>query len=153
IRVVLPAGHAPMGACTDSQPCVLTLAGNGLEGFSGDGGPATKAALDTPIGGRYYNGAGYFADSNNHRIRKVDRAAGVITTVAGNGQEGVTGDGGQATQASLNFPYTVAFDAAGNMYTSDVVNIRKVTPDGTISTFLRGFNSRTLGDGGPLSSA
>ena len=77
----------------------------------------------------------YIADENNHRIRRVD-PSGIITTIAGTGEEGFSGDGGPAVEAHLNFPRGVAVDAAGNVYIADHGNhrIRKVDPSGTITT-------------------
>jgi hypothetical protein len=115
---------------------ISTVAGNGAGGFSGDGGPATSARLDRPSGVAV-DAAGnlYFADTNNHRIRKVT-PGGVISTVAGNGAAGFSGDGGPATSAQLYDPRGVAMDAAGNLYIADYGNdrIRKITPGGAIST-------------------
>ena len=113
---------------------LTALAGNGIAGFSGDTGAATSASLALPYG-LAIDSAGnlYIADALNHRIRKVD-TTGVITTVAGNGTAASTGDGGSATNASLNFPTGVAVDSTGNIYIADQGNnrIRKVT-GGTIN--------------------
>jgi uncharacterized protein (TIGR03437 family) len=109
---------------------IYTIAGNGLPGFSGDGDLAVSAQLNRPIG-LALDAAGnlYIADSNNLRIRRVSRS-GVITTIAGNGRAGYSGDGGPATAAMLNFPMGVAVDAAGNVYIADFQNnvIRMLTP-------------------------
>ena len=135
---------------------VLTVvAGNGISGYSGDGGPAASASL------RYPNGVAvdsignlYISDFGTHRIRKVS-PTGFISTVAGNGVRGFSGDGGQATNASLREPGGVAADGAGNLYIADGGNarIRKVDPVGIITTVagngVRGFS----GDGGPATSA
>jgi sugar lactone lactonase YvrE len=113
-----------------SQPIIETIAGTGERGFSGDGGPAAQAQLDHPrdleIGP---DGRLYIVDSENQRIRAVDLQTGVITTVAGNGQMGFSGDGGSPLQASFSRPWGIAFDAAGNMYVADTQNnrIRKVS--------------------------
>jgi uncharacterized protein (TIGR03437 family) len=124
-----------------SSGTVSTLAGNGTAGFSGDGGSSQSALVNDPMGVRVYNGSVYFADSANNRVRSINLATSTITTVAGNGVAGYSGDGGPATQASLNDPESVAFDAAGNMYIADYSNllIRKVTPAGIISTFAGSF--------------
>lgn len=115
---------------------ITTVAGDGIAGFSGDGGPAIAASLAAPHGVAV-DAAGnlYIADSNNNRIRKVD-ASGVITTVAGNGIAGFSGDGGSATGTSLFGPYGVVVDAARNLYIADIFNIRvrKVTTAGIITT-------------------
>ena len=134
---------------------ITTIAGNGKAGYSGDGGPATSAELNTPdrvtVDGQ---GNVYIADSNNNRVRKVT-SAGIITTVAGNGKAGYGGDGGAATSAELNFPDGTAFDAAGNLYISDANNnrVRVVAPDGTITTAAGNGMASYSGDGGPATSA
>jgi sugar lactone lactonase YvrE len=108
---------------------VTTIAGIGVAGFSGDGGPATAAALNQPrdleLGP---DGRLYIADTDNHRIRAVDLQTGLIATVAGNGQSGFSGDGGLATAATFARPFGVAFDRQGQMYVADTFNnrIRKV---------------------------
>lgn len=134
---------------------ISTIAGTGTAGFSGDGGPATSADLNRPIK-LYIDAANniYFADFNNHRIRKIT-AAGIISTVAGNGSTGYTGDGVPATATSLWFPCSVTFDVAGNMYICDYINyrIRKVNPAGIISTYAGNGFGGFAGDGGPATSA
>jgi len=125
---------------------ISTYAGNGPQGFSGDGGPATSAESNGPWGIAMDSGGGsvYFADTGNNRIRKVSN--GVITTVAGNGIKGFSGDGGLATSAELNGPAGVAVDSAGNIYFADTGNgrIRKVS-NGVITT--------VAGDGDPNNTA
>jgi sugar lactone lactonase YvrE len=113
----------------DATGRIESVAGNGLESFSGDGGPATAASLAEPHCVRFDgHGNWYIADSRNHRIRRVDGATGVITTVAGNGEATFSGDGGAAVEASLSFPLAVAPDADGNLYIVDTDNgrIRRV---------------------------
>jgi len=103
---------------------ISRAAGTGTYGYSGDDGPATSAKLASPFG-LATDGAGnlYIADANNHRIRKVD-SSGIITTVAGNGSPGFSGDGGASTEAGLNEPLGVAVDCAGNMDVADAFNHR-----------------------------
>ncbi len=100
-------------------------AGPGNGGFDGDGGPADAALLDGPFGVAV-DGSGnlFIADTDNHRIRKVDAATGDISTVAGSGAAGFSGDGGPATAARLNGPFGVAVDGAGNLYIADADNHR-----------------------------
>jgi uncharacterized protein (TIGR03437 family) len=144
---------------------VLTTVAGGAFGFSGDGGPATKAALYFPSGVAIDSAGNiYFADKGNNRVRKVD-TKGVITTFAGTGTAGYSGDGGPATSAKLGLNLTAAFqgvavDSAGNVYIADPQNnrIRMVNPSGIISTFAGNgtpFATGSLGngDGGPPASA
>ena len=134
---------------------ISTVAGSGTQGFSGDGGPATSASLNYP-GSVAVDAAGnlYIADSQNDRIRKVS-ASGIISTVAGNGALGFSGDGGPASSASLLLPGGVAVDAAGNLYIADSQNdrIRKVSASGIISTVAGSGAQGFSGDGGPATSA
>jgi sugar lactone lactonase YvrE len=105
----------------DAQGMIATVAGTtgGSALFSGDGGPATAAKLNGPLSIAFGpTGNLYIADSGNNRIRRVDRK-GIITTVAGTGESGFSGDGGPATDAKLADPEAVAFDAAGNLYVDD----------------------------------
>ena len=134
-----------------SNGTITTVAGNGSRGFSGDGGPATSASLNNPAGVAVDSAGNlYIADQFNQRIRMV--SGGTITTVAGNGMDGFSGDGGPSSSASLNYPQAVAVDLAGDFYIADTNNglIRKVSK-GTITTVAGGGNS--LGDGGPAISA
>ena len=121
----------------------------------GDGGPATSASLREPFGVAL-DGAGNLciADRRNHRIRKVD-TSGIITTVAGIGSFGFSGDGGPATSASLANPAGVALDAAGNLFIADGSNnrVRKVDTSGIITTVAGNGSSGFSGDGGPATSA
>ena len=139
----------------DSGGTITTVAGTGEPGFSGDGGPAAAAQLNSPEAVAV-DGAGslYIADENNHRIRQVDRS-GTITTVAGTGIRGFSGDGGPAAAAQLYSPSAVAVDRAGNLYVTDYGNhrIRRVDPSGTITTHAGTGESGIRGDGGPAISA
>ena len=120
-----------------STGIITTYAGNGTQGFSGDGGPATNAAFDYSDG-LAFDAAGnlYIADQLNFRIRKVTASTGIVTTVVGTGTEGFSGDGGPATLANIGHSYSAAIDPKGNLYFADQENqrIRKVTPAGIIST-------------------
>jgi sugar lactone lactonase YvrE len=130
-------------------------AGNGLYGYSGDGGPATSAWLNRPTGVAVDSaGSLFIADSQNFRIRKVTQG-GVINTVAGNGTRGYSGDYGPATSAQFSNPTGVAVDSSGNLFIADTGNdrIRKVTPDGVISTVAGNGTYGYSGDGGPATSA
>ena len=128
---------------------IATLAGNGNPGYSGDRGSAPQALVNGPIGVRYHGGFFYFCDTGNHVVRKIDTNSLTITTVAGNGKSGFSGDGGPAISASLSNPQSINFDAAGNMYIADQLNrlIRMVTPGGTISTFAGSMAAKTENDG------
>ena len=117
---------------------IATIAGTGVAGFSGDGGLATAARLDLPTA-LALDAAGdlYVADTKNHRVRRIATATGVITTVAGNGVEGYSGDGSAATAASIDTPNGLTVDAAGNLYIADTHNgrVREVSAaTGVIST-------------------
>ena len=144
IRWVTPAG------------AIFRVAGSGSKGFSGDGGPSTSAALNQPSGVAV-DAAGnlYVADSGNNRIRRVTSAGGTITTVAGSGTGGYSGDVVPATSASLWDPGGVAVDATGNLYIADTMNyrIRKVTPTGVIRTVAGNGQYKFSGDGGPATAA
>src|SRR5580704_15662499 len=149
----------------DTAGIISTFAGGNLPDL-GDNGPAAKARLDfgpATHAGLAVDKAGnlYIADTGDMRVRKVDAATGIITTVAGNstslGLGGFSGDGGPATSAALNSPDGVAIDSAGNIYIADNGNqrIRKVDTTGKISTFAGiGFvTSEDTGDGGPANKA
>jgi trimeric autotransporter adhesin len=130
---------------------ITTIAGTGVRGFSGDGGPATSAQLDTPWDLALDSGGNlYIADVGVYRVRKVT-TGGTISTVAGNGNSGHSGDGGAATSAGLN-PSGIALDAAGNLYISSFHRVRKVT-GGTITTIVGTGQSGFGGDTGPATAA
>ena len=217
--LICPA-HTARAQAPVASGTVITIAGNGVEGFSGDGGPATDASISGHYGSAIGpDGTLYFADNNNFRIRAIDPVTGIITTVAGNGNLGdddandgpatdadlsgvvgiavdrarnalyigdfgqnwvskvdlptnlltryagtgnfgggfgFSGDGGPATSASLGFPYGVATDAAGNLFFADVINfrIRRVDPvTGIITTIAGNGDNVSAGDGGPATAA
>lgn len=138
---------------------ISTIVGTGgTSGFSGDGGPATACKLNQP-GAICMDNTGnmYIADATNHRIRKVDAASGIITTIAGNGTASTTGDGGLATAATVNFPYGIAIDSNGDLYISESSGhvIRKITLSTGIITTYAGTAGSTgsTGDGGLATSA
>lgn len=135
------------------MPNIITTAvGTGEKGFAGDGGPAAEALLNGPFD-VCFDSAGnmYFSDTFNKRIRRVDAASGVITTVAGNGEKGFSGDGGPAVNAALNEPYGVVIDRAGNLYIADRLNrrVRRIdAATGTITTLAGTGEAVYSGDGG-----
>ena len=134
---------------------IFTLAGNGRFGFSGDGGPAIAASLNSPQSLSLDDSGNFFiGDNGNFRVRKVN-SDGVISTVAGNGQFGFSGDGGPATDAAFGRITGVAVDAAGNLYIADWENsrIRKVGRDGAVSTVAGDGRATFSGDGGPAVNA
>jgi sugar lactone lactonase YvrE/GNAT superfamily N-acetyltransferase len=132
---------------------ITTIAGNGIEGFSGDNSSATAAQLDTPTGIAVDAGGNiYIADSHNQRIRKI--SAGTITTIAGTGTAGFSGDGAQAVSAQLALPSAVALDISGNLYIADTNNHRiRAISGGTISTVAGDGEELFAGDGGLATSA
>jgi hypothetical protein len=134
---------------------ITTIAGTGDGGFAGDGGPATSAQLSCPRGVAVDSqGNVYISDSGNSRIRKVT-TNGTISTIAGTGTAGFGGDGDAATAAQLSFPRGLAVDASGNLYVADAMNfrIRKITPQGTISTVAGMGACGPWGDNGPATEA
>jgi len=135
----------------DPRGLIHTVAGNGTAGSSGDGACAQDAALGSPRGLAIdRQGNLYIADEQSHRVRKVN-SSGLITTVAGSGTRGFSGDGGPATEASLNQPRAVAVSEGGTLYVADSGNhcVRRIAPDGIITT-LAGIGGVPgyLGDGG-----
>jgi len=139
----------------DTKGNMTRYAGTGESGYGGDGGKATEARLKLPAGLTIdRKGNLYIADRNNHRIRKVD-SRGNITTVAGNGTAGFSGDGGKATEAQLSRPSGVAVDGKGNLYIADRSNdrIRMVNSKGIITTFAGNGMDGFKGDSGPATKA
>ena len=144
------------GNCVFAQLGIIsTIAGNGVGGFSGDGAAATAAQINHPYAVAI-DGSGniYIADENNNCIRKIN-SSGVISTIAGNGTLGYSGDGGAATAAELSLPRGVAVDGLGNVYIADYGNcmIRKVDNSGIISAIAGYRVSGSFGDGGPATAS
>jgi sugar lactone lactonase YvrE len=136
---------------------ITTAVGTGEKGFAGDGGPAGKALLNGPFD-VCFDRAGnlYFSDTFNNRIRGVDATTGLITTVAGNGEKGYSGDGGPAIAAALNEPYGVVVDRDGNLYIADRLNrrVRRIdAASGVITTLAGTGEAQYGGDGGPAVKA
>ena len=139
----------------DASGTISTIAGTGVQGSSGDGGPAVEAQLDRPdaIAVDAEDNV-YIAEYGSHRVRKID-ATGIITAFAGTGVKGNGGDGGPATDAQLDFVNGLAVDATGNVYMTDMnqASVRKVDPSGTITTVAGTGIGGWSGDGGPASQA
>jgi DNA-binding beta-propeller fold protein YncE len=132
---------------------ISTAAGTGERGFAGDGGPALAARLNGPfdVG---FDPAGnlYFSDTFNHRIRRIEARTGIITTVAGNGSAGYSGDGGPAPQAAFDEPYGIAVDRSGNIFVADRHNhcVRRIdASSGVVTTVAGNGTAGCSGDGGP----
>ena len=134
---------------------IATVAGSGVQGYSGDSGPATAARINDPRGIAAMPDGGFLiADSGNHRVRRVS-PTGTITTVAGTGTPGYSGDGGMATKAMLNLPFGVSPTADGGFLIADNTNnrVRRVSPDGKITTVAGDGSGGYSGDGGPALGA
>jgi sugar lactone lactonase YvrE len=170
VRVVNTGTKAVTIAQVVIQPGdIATVAGDGATGYSGDGGRATNAELSYPRGVALDTAGNiYIVDEGNERIRKVTASTGIISTVAGNGAYGYSGDGGAATSAELDEPSGVAADSAGNIYVADTVNKRiravntgtqavtiagVVIQPGHIATVAGDGTAGHSGDGGPATSA
>ena len=136
---------------------ITTAIGTGEKGFSGDGGKASEALLNGPFDVAFDRAGNlYFSDTFNHRIRRVETATGIISTIAGTGDPGYSGDGGPAVAAALNEPYGVVVDRAGNIYTADRLNrrVRRIDAHSGVITTLAGTGEAAYsGDGGPASRA
>jgi sugar lactone lactonase YvrE len=136
---------------------ITTIAGNGTQGYSDDAGPATSAAIDSPTGIALDNSSNlYLADTHNHRIRKIAASTGVITTIAGSGSQGFSGDTTAATTANLALPHGLTADSAGNLYLADTANhrIRRIDATTGIITTVVGDGTQTFaGDNGPPTAA
>lgn len=133
---------------------ITVVAGNGKQGYSGDGGPATKAQLNEPYEVRFdADGNIYFVEMKNHLVRRVDGRTGTISTVAGTGQSGFSGDGGPAAEASLNRPHSITLDNNGNLYICDIGNHRVRVVDlrsGIIRTFAGTGQRQATPDGASI---
>lgn len=142
IRKILPDGT------------LKTIAGTGGTGYTGDGGPALKATFNLPHEIRFDKvGNVYTTDMKNHVIRKIDMKTGIISTIAGTGEAGYSGDGGAATKATLKQPHSLQFDEAGDLYICDIGNhvIRKIDmKTGIISTFSGTGKPGPTPDGSPI---
>src|SRR5438046_284799 len=158
LQRVLAVAFAALTICTPaSAVTVSTFAGTGQKGNAGDGGPAAKAQFDNVFGiVRGPDKALYVCDTMNHQVRRI-APDGKISTVAGNGTKGYSGDGGPATKAQLNEPYEVRFDLAGNLVFIERLNqcVRRVDmKSGVISTVAgTGGKAGFGGDGGPATAA
>ncbi|RSL14962.1 sugar lactone lactonase YvrE [Edaphobacter aggregans] len=140
---------------TAATGIITTIAGTSTPGFSGDAGPATAAHLNLPTALAFdTTGNLYFADTQNHRIRKITATSGIITTIAGTGTQGFSGDNGPAIAATIDSPTGLAVDVTGNIYIADTHNhrIRRIDTTGTITT-IAGSTSGFSGDNAPASAA
>jgi trimeric autotransporter adhesin len=150
-NIYIADGNNRIRKVTLATGIINTVAGNGTAGFSGDGGLATAAAINLPLG-VFVDRAGniFIAESSNNRIRKVTAATGFISTVAGTGVSGYSGDGGPATAATLAAPGCILGDTLGNLYVTSNINpvIRKINAAGIISTIAGTGTFGFSGDGG-----
>ena len=150
-----------LAACAALAPAaevrVFTIAGSGIAGYTGDSGPATEGEINNPYGlATGPDFALYFCEVDNHCIRRLDLRTHELSTVAGNRRQGYSGDGGPALEASLNQPYEVRFDAAGNMFFVEMRNnvVRRVDWKTRIITTVAGTGAPGFsGDGGPGTKA
>lgn len=133
---------------------ITTIAGSGRKGYSGDGGLATKAEMNEPYEIRFDRSGNLFiVERMSHVVRRVDRKTQIITTIAGTGQLGFSGDGGLATKAAMNQPHSIQFDGKGDLYICDILNhrIRKVEmKTGVISTFAGTGEKKPTPDGAKI---
>jgi len=133
---------------------ITTVAGNGTRGYSGDGGPALKAALNEPYEIRFDKaGNMFFVEMRNHIVRRVDGKTGIITTVAGTGEAGFSGDGGPAVKAQFRQPHSIALDPRDGLLVCDIGNNRVRRIDlktGIISTWAGTGERKPTPDGAPL---
>ena len=134
-----------------------TVAGNGTKGYSGDGGPATAASLEQPYEVLFDKGGNmFFVEMRNHVVRRVDAKTKIITTVAGTGKPGFSGDGGPANKAQLSQPHSIALDPQGRLLICDIANhrIRRVDlRTGVIETYAGTGEKKNPTDGAPLAGS
>jgi hypothetical protein len=134
---------------------IQTVVGTGEDGYAGDGGRATRALIGEAYGCVFdTEGNLYICDGRNHTVRRISKGSGIIMTVAGSGRQGYSGDGGPATEATLNNPYSLQVDTNGDIYIVDRLNaaIRKVDAATSIITTVAGTGEPGYsGDGGPAS--
>ncbi len=137
-----------------SDGSISTVAGTGEAGYSGDGGPATDARLDDPYEVRFdAHGHMYFVEMLNAVVRRVDARTGAISTVAGTGEMGFSGDGGPAVDATFSRPHSIALDGRGGLYIADIGNhrVRRVDlTSGLVTTFAGTGERMPTPDGAPL---
>jgi sugar lactone lactonase YvrE len=150
-------GNHRIRKITATTGMITTIAGTGTQGFSGDTGPATSAAIDSPTGlALDVSNNLYLADTHNHRIRKITAATGIITTLAGTGTLGFSGDTVASKTANLALPHGITLDPAGNLYLADTANhrIRRIDATTGIITTVAGDGTQAFaGDGGPAIAA
>jgi trimeric autotransporter adhesin len=143
-------------SCFSSAQTITTIAGNGVRAFSGDGGPSALAEIYMPWGICFdKRGNLFFSDNCNYRLREIN-TAGIITTIAGNGVNGYTGDGGPATAAELLYPQGLTVDDSGNLYDAEFrYNIvrKTIASSGIIITYAGNGGEGYTGDGGPATLA
>ncbi|MCI0637779.1 MAG: hypothetical protein L0Y72_22890 [Gemmataceae bacterium] len=147
---------ATLSLAQDTLGVLALVAGTGKKGFTGDGGPAAQATLAQPFHCEIAGDILYIAEAENHCIRKVDLKTGVISTVAGTGKKGYSGDDGPAKDATFNEPYAVVRDQTGHLYIVDRLNavVRKVDgKTGVVSTIAGNGKKGYSGDGGPAKLA
>jgi sugar lactone lactonase YvrE len=134
---------------------LTTVAGTGVKGYSGDGGPATKARLNEPYEVRFdRDGNMYFVEMQNHVIRCVDAQTGAIRTIAGTGQQGYSGDSGPATMAQFRRPHSIALDHRGGLYVADIGNhrIRRIDLQTGLVESIAGSDARRLPEDGQIAN-
>ncbi len=150
------SGNSTVREIVKATGILVTIAGTGTAGYSGDGGPASAAALNQPEGIAFDAlGDLYIADTGNNVLRRIDAASGNISTVAGSLTAGFAGDGQSAVNGQFNQPWSIAFGSDGSLYIADFYNnrIRKIDPTGKLSTVVGTGVAAYSGDGGPALSA